>query len=339
MSEEAEILIVEENLAQAEQLKHILELHNYKVLVEHNGRLALAAIRRRQPRLVISAVLLPEMDGYALCREIKADVKLKDIPVILLTSLSDTTDIIRGLECGADNFITKPYDEKLLLSRIEYIILNRELRVGAGTQTGLDIIFNGEKYFITPERQQMVDLLISTYETAVQKNLELLRVEKELNSLNERLEEEVKERTTELVEKVVEHKQMVTALRESEKRYHRFFDENLAGAYISTPDGQLIACNPAFARIFGYSSCEEAKNSNLDIVYPDPRAREAFLELLREKGKLEYYEVELRRRDGTPVHVIENVIGEFDKQGALVEIKGYLVDDTERKRRTLATVA
>jgi signal transduction histidine kinase len=224
MSEEIEILIVEESLSQAEQLKHILEQHDHKVSVVHNAQLALAAIRRRKPQIVISAVRFAEMDGYALCREIKTDESLKDIPVILLTSLSDTKDVIRGLECGADNFITKPYDEKLLISRIEYIVLNRELRVGAGTQTGLEIIFNGEKYSITPERQQMVDLLISTYEAAVQKNLELVRVEQEVRALNERLTMlnerltiEIKETTSELVEEAAERKLAEQALVESEK--------------------------------------------------------------------------------------------------------------------------
>jgi len=218
MSQEIEILIVEESLSQAEQLKHILEQHDHKVSVEHNAQLALAAMRQGKPQIVISDVLLPEMDGYALCREIKADENLKDVPVILLTSLSDTKDIIRGMECGADNFVTKPYDEKLLMSRIEYIVLNRELRVGAGTQTGLDIIFNGEKYSITPERQQIVDLLISTYETAVQKNIELLRVEAELNALNERLKTEVNERTSELMEEAAERQLAEQALIESEER-------------------------------------------------------------------------------------------------------------------------
>ena len=217
MSEEIEILIVEESLSQAEQLQHILEQHNHKVSVVHHAHPALAAMREHKPQIVISAVLLPEMDGYALCREIKGDENLKDIPVILLTLLSDTKDIIRGLECGADNFITKPYDEKLLISRIEYIVLNRELHVGAGTQTGLEIIFNGEKYSITPERQQMVDLLISTYEAAVQKNLELLRVEEELQALNARLNLEVKERTSELLEEVAERKLAEQALIQSDK--------------------------------------------------------------------------------------------------------------------------
>ena len=217
MSEVIEILVVKESPWQAEQLKHILEQHNHKVSVEHNARLALVSIRACKPQIVISGVQLPEMDGYELCRQIKSDENLKDIPVVLLTTLSDTKDVIRGLECGADNFVTEPYDEKLLISRIEYIVLNRELRVGAGTQTGLEIIFNGEKYSITPERQQMVDLLISIYEAAVQKNLELLRVEEELKALNERLKIEVRERTSELMEESTERKLAEQALVESEE--------------------------------------------------------------------------------------------------------------------------
>lgn len=218
MSKDVEILIVEENLTESEHLKHILEQHGHRVSIEHNGQRALDHMREHMPQIVISAVMLPGMDGYALCREIKADENLKDIPVILLTLLSDTTDIIRGLECGADNFVTKPFDEKLLMSRIEYIVLNRKFRVGAGTQPGVEIIFSGEKYFITPERQQIVDLLISTYELAVHKNLELMRVEEKLNALNGRLEEKVKERTAELVEEVAGRKLAEQALIGSEER-------------------------------------------------------------------------------------------------------------------------
>src|SRR5436309_1956941 len=108
MNKGSRVLIVQDNESQAENLKHILELHDYEVSVEISGIRALAAMREQKPQIVISAVVMAEMDGYQLCREIKADEELKDIPVILLTSLSDTTDIIRGLECGADNFVTKP---------------------------------------------------------------------------------------------------------------------------------------------------------------------------------------------------------------------------------------
>ena len=68
MRQEIEILVIEESLSQAEQLKHILEQHDHHVSVEHHAHAALASIRRHKPQIVISAVHLPEMDGYELCR-------------------------------------------------------------------------------------------------------------------------------------------------------------------------------------------------------------------------------------------------------------------------------
>jgi len=192
MSQDIEILIVEENTAEAEHLKHILEQHEYRVSVEHDVKNALASIRQNKPQIVISAVLFAGTDGYALCREIKSNDEMKNVAVILLTSLSDATDIIRGMECGADNFVTKPYDEELLISRIKFILLNRELRGGADTQVGVEFLFHNEKYSITPERRQIVDLLISTCETAVRKNIELTRAQTELNRLNDTLEKKMR---------------------------------------------------------------------------------------------------------------------------------------------------
>ena len=107
---------------------------------------------------------MPEMDGYELCKAIKSDENLKDIPVILVTTLSDSQDVIRGLECGADNFIRKPYDERYLLSRINYLLMNLDMRKDHKMRVGVEINLGGQKYFINSERQQILDLLISTYE-------------------------------------------------------------------------------------------------------------------------------------------------------------------------------
>src|SRR5207244_10681992 len=106
-----DILIVEDSPTQAEKLKYILEQHDYQVSVTKQGQQALAWMEKRKPVLVISDIMMPEMDGYQLCRRIKEDNNFKDVPVILLTSLSDPVDVIKGLECGADHFITKPYDD------------------------------------------------------------------------------------------------------------------------------------------------------------------------------------------------------------------------------------
>jgi PleD family two-component response regulator len=122
-----EILIVEDSPTQAEQLKHILEEAGYLVSAASNGKEALSAISKHKPTLVISDVIMPEMDGYQLCERIKTSENFKNIPVILVTSLSDPEDIIKGLECKADNFIVKPYDEKYLLSNVRHILINKEL--------------------------------------------------------------------------------------------------------------------------------------------------------------------------------------------------------------------
>ena len=131
---------------------------------------------------------------------------------------------------------------------------------------------------------------------------------------------------------ITERKRAEDALRKSEEEYRRFFQSNLAGNFVSAPDGKLLACNSAFARMFGFASVEEALKQNLGSLYPDSRAREAFVDALRSQRQIEYSELKLRRRDGRPVHVIESAIGTFDEHGELTEILGYLIDETERKR-------
>ena len=136
----------------------------------------------------------------------KAHENLKGIPVILLTSLSAPIDIIRGLECGADNFIPKPFEPDYLHSRIQHILANVEIRKSQRTQIGVEIMFANEKFLITSERQQILDLLLSTYETTVQQNVQLNQVQKELKQLNDQLDQKVKERTAQLAAEITERK-------------------------------------------------------------------------------------------------------------------------------------
>ena len=185
-----DILIVEDSRTQAEELRYILEKKDYRVSLAVNGKEALHFLQRRIPDIVITDILMPEMDGYELCKHIRADQKLRKLPVILVTSLSEPTDVIKGLEAGANNFITKPYDEKFIISRIEYLIANRELRRDTETDMGAKVFFSGHKYFITAERLQILDLLLSTYENAYHQNRELLTMQEKLRQLNERLQEE-----------------------------------------------------------------------------------------------------------------------------------------------------
>ncbi len=211
------ILIVEDSPTQAEKLKYMLEKHDYLVTAAANGREALTILEVKKPIAVISDIVMPDMDGYELCHRIKGSAELRDIPVILLTSLSAPEDVILGLECGADFFIMKPYNELFLLSRIQHILANRNLNDVHSVQMGLEIFFRGKKYFINSDRLQILNLLLSTFETAIQKNGELINAQDELKSFNAQLEQMVLERTAALAGEIMEHKRTEERLRQSQK--------------------------------------------------------------------------------------------------------------------------
>ena len=173
VEKKTEILVVEDSFTQALLIQTVLEEADYRVGLAKNGLEALNYLRSRKPDLVVSDIIMPEMDGYEMCRIIKEDDTLKHIPVMLLTSLSDPEDVIRGLECGADNFITKPYTEAFLLTRIKSILANRVLRKRSPKGQGVEVIFGGKEYNIASDRFQILDLLFSSFENAVEKNQEL----------------------------------------------------------------------------------------------------------------------------------------------------------------------
>jgi PAS domain S-box-containing protein len=131
---------------------------------------------------------------------------------------------------------------------------------------------------------------------------------------------------------ISERKRAEEALKKSEARFREFFEDSLTGDYISTPQGKLSACNPAFARMFGFNSVAEALECDTRTLYPDSGIRQQLLDRLKEHGKLERIETEFRRRDGTPLYVVQNAVGVFDDQGELVQVKGYMFDITERRK-------
>jgi DNA-binding response OmpR family regulator len=214
-----QILIAEDSPTQAEQLKYILEKHKYKVLVAKDGKEAIGMVLEHNPSLVITDIVMPEMNGYELCKEMKSREKTMNIPVILLTSFSRSEDVMEGIACGADNFLTKPFREEYLVSHIETILSNREIQKSETIKVELEVLVGGKKRVITVDHQQILTLLISTYEAAVQRNDELLKAQNDLKQLNERLEELVTERTAELSAEIAIRKSTEAELRESKEQY------------------------------------------------------------------------------------------------------------------------
>ncbi len=129
---------------------------------------------------------------------------------------------------------------------------------------------------------------------------------------------------------ISERRRAEEALRQSEARYRSFFEEDLSGYFLSTTDGRLFACNDVFAHILGFDSADEALKTNTYSLYANPKHRDEYLARLRKERRLKNYRRELIRKDGKKIHVLANVIGEFDANDELIRIKGYIIDDTRR---------
>jgi len=214
------ILIVEDNRTQAEYLRHILEKKGHQVMVSTNGIEALEMIEAEKPDLILTDVMMPDMDGYKLCETIKNHKRYHDIPVILVTHLYSPVDVIRGLEAGADNFIIKPYDPESIFSRIAGIMQAAACPSEEQNQP-LDVVFSSEVHTISSSRIQILNILLSTYETAVKNNSELQVAHERLHYTNAQLQKLVDdlEKTNESLQlKNLERTRLEAALTAAQKK-------------------------------------------------------------------------------------------------------------------------
>jgi len=117
-----------------------------------------------------------------------------------------------------------------------------------------------------------------------------------------------------------------------DSRYQLLFDHNVAGFYRSTPDGRVLGCNNTFARMLGYASQEEVLGCQAEQFYFSAEERAQFLKNLQREGSLVNLELCLRRKDGSSIWVVENVVATRDEQGGVTLIEGTMVDISAHKR-------
>lgn len=127
-----------------------------------------------------------------------------------------------------------------------------------------------------------------------------------------------------------ERREAENALKESEEKYRRLFDEDLTGDFIATPEGKILECNPAFAEIHGFNNAEEVVG--VDISKFNPKDWADLIDHLKTVSKIQGYQSWQMRSEGKEIHVVANVIGIFNDFNELIQVKGYVYDDTERKK-------
>ncbi len=121
------ILLIEDNNDVRENTAEMLELANYKVLTAENGKIGVELAKKNKPDLVICDIMMPEMDGYGVLFMLGKDPETSGIPFIFLTAKAEKSDIRKGMELGADDYLTKPFDEMALLNAIDIRLKKSEL--------------------------------------------------------------------------------------------------------------------------------------------------------------------------------------------------------------------
>jgi diguanylate cyclase (GGDEF)-like protein len=123
----ANILIVDDSKLIAHVAKTMLAKQGHEVLLAQDGKAGLEAAKSGQPDIILLDLIMPVMDGYEVCQHLKADEATQEIPIIMVTSKAETADKVKGLQMGALDYVTKPFDEAELIARVNIHLKLREL--------------------------------------------------------------------------------------------------------------------------------------------------------------------------------------------------------------------
>lgn len=180
------ILVVDDYPALVTITRHKLLKQGYEVITAQNGQDAWDLVQKEFPDLVISDVEMPLMDGYELCTKIKNDPRFRTIPVILVTSRLETVSLMKGMEAGADNYLTKPYDDDTFFTKV-HELLNNPIAVSDVSET-VTVHIEGKDFNLKADYSHLVNLLVSTYKNSLGQNARLEKMQLGLNASNQELE-------------------------------------------------------------------------------------------------------------------------------------------------------
>jgi two-component system phosphate regulon response regulator PhoB len=130
------ILIVEDEPEIADLIRYHVQREGARAVVARSGRLALEAVARRKPDLVVLDLMLPDLDGLEVCRRLRWQPETRSLPILIVSAKGEESDIVAGLELGADDYVTKPFSPKVLMARIRNLLRRRRPAEGEAQEQG-----------------------------------------------------------------------------------------------------------------------------------------------------------------------------------------------------------
>lgn len=305
-----------------------LEEAGFEAIVATSPEFALQELQRQPFDLIVSDILMPDQSGYEFCRRLKGDPSLRSIPVIFVTALSDPLDIVMGLEAGAENFIPKPYKPAYLVARVKAVLDNRWARGSGKFAVGIDVNFMGRNFTITADRQQIIDLLIQSFEETVRANRALRASRAELAAAKAIIEQRAR-----YLEVEVQTSEQQLA---SKQEFLSAITSNMADALVTIDSSGIVeSINPAGERMFGWTA-EELIGRNVNVLIPEPHhsLHDEYLRRYQETGAGKF--IGIGPREVTAIHrkgrliAVELALAEMAVGGRRRFI-GVVRDITKRK--------
>ncbi len=369
------ILCADDEPINRELLENILVANGYEVICASNGKDALLKIKTRKIDLVLLDVMMPELNGFEVCREIKESKEFTNIPVIMITALNAKEDRIKGIEAGAEEFLSKPFDKTEVLARIKMLLKVKELeaalaqsekhyrRIFETSKDGLLILDKPEGNIIDIN-PAIIDLLGYPREDLLGKKVmdfgilkdaaDFGKVYTQLNNIgfvqytDVLIETKRGTRVNAEVYFTDESNQIQCNVRDISERKREekirlmaMIVESSNEAIIGEAlDGAIITWNKGAERCYGYTS-DEIKGRSVSVLLPPDYSNDVpqILDKTSRGENISNYETLRIRKDGSIIHVSLTISPVKDATGKIVGASTIAHDITERKESEKALSA
>jgi PAS domain S-box-containing protein len=304
----ATILLVDDNPANLGVLTQLLTAQSWRVLVAQQGESGLQIAKRARPDLILLDVLLPGMDGFAICRRLKADSSTAEIPVLFMTVRMEAADKLKGFQAGAVDYITKPFQAEEVLARVTTHLRLRQLTHGLQVQ-----------------------------------NAQLQAAQAALRQANDDLEQRVQERTAELIQanadlqaQIAERQRMEAELLTERNLLRALIDNAPEQIYVKDTEGRFVLANTATMLQLNVSTPDQLLGkTDVDFFAPEQAAQYRADELaVLQSGQplINKEESRIDEQTGALLWGLITKVPVRDAQGQIIGLVGMSRDITERKR-------